>query len=301
MNQLQVSASPHERSPLRSGHIMVFVLLALLPAALHGCFSFGLRSVYVLLISTGSAVLFEFLFRLICRRPQTILDGSAAVTGLILGLNLSPAIPAWQTVIGSFTAIVIVKQLFGGLGQNFANPAVVGRIVLMLSFPAAMTTWTAPGTDAVSSSTPLVSGTAAYGDLFFGNTAGCIGETSAAAILLGGVFLCICRVITPVIPLSFLGSFALFTWLGGNDPFYQLMSGGLIFGAVFMATDYVTSPITTFGKLFFGIGCGGLTFILRQFGIYPEGVSFAILLMNLLTPYIDRFTRTKPFGVVSVK
>lgn len=298
MNQLQVSASPHERTALRSGHIMLFVLLALIPAALHGTVSFGLRAVYVLLASTGSAVLFEFLFRLIFRRSQTILDGSAAVTGLILGLNLPPAVPIWQVVIGSFTAIVVVKQMFGGLGHNFANPAVVGRIVLMISFPAAMTSWISPGTDAVSSATPLVSGNAGYWDLFLGNTAGCIGETSAAAILLGGIFLCICRVITPVIPLGFIGSFALFTWIGGNDPLYQVLSGGLIFGAVFMATDYVTSPVTPFGKLIFSIGCGGLTFLLRQFGIYPEGVSFSILLMNLITPYIDRFTRTKPFGVL---
>lgn len=298
MNLLHASASPHERTPLRTGHIMGMVLLALLPAAIHGCFAFGLKALFVLLATTGSAVLFECAFRLIFRRPQTIMDGSAAVTGLLVGLNLPPDIPVWQAVIGSFAAIVVVKQLFGGLGQNFANPAIVGRIVLMISFPSTMAAWSMSGTDAVSSATPLVSGTAEYWDLFLGNTPGCIGETCAAAILLGGIFLCICRVITPLIPLSYLGSFALFTWLGGNDPLYQLLAGGLILGAVFMATDYVTSPVTPFGKLIFGIGCGGLTFLLRQFSGYPEGVSFAILLMNLLTPYIDRFTRIKPFGVL---
>ncbi len=299
MNLLQASASPHERTPLRTGHIMGLVLLALLPAAVHGCFSFGLQAMFVLLATTGSAVLFECAARLIFRRPQTILDGSAAVTGLLVGLNLPPTIPVWQAVIGSFAAIVVVKQMFGGLGQNFANPAIVGRIVLMISFPSAMTAWTGAGTDAVSSATPLVSGNAEYWDLFLGNTAGCIGETCAAALLLGGIFLCIWRVITPVIPLSYLGSFALFTWLSGNDPLYQVLSGGLMLGSIFMATDYVTSPITPFGKLIFGIGCGGLTFLLRQFSGYPEGVSFAILLMNLLTPYIDRFTRIKPFGAVT--
>ena len=297
MNLLQVSASPHERTPVRTGHIMLCVLLALLPAAIHGCFSFGLQALFVLLGTTGSAVLFECAARLILRRPQTILDGSAAVTGLLIGLNLPPTVPIWQAVIGSFVAIVVVKQLFGGLGHNFANPAIVGRIVLMLSFSSSMSRWIIPGTDAVTSATPLVSRDAGYWDLFLGNTAGCIGETCAAAILLGGVFLCICGVITPVIPVTYLGSFALCTWLGGNDPLYELLSGGLMLGAVFMATDYVTSPITSFGKLIFGIGCGGLTFLLRQFSGYPEGVSFAILLMNLLTPYIDRFTKTRPFGV----
>ena len=297
MDILQVSASPHERTSLRTGHIMVFVLLALLPSAIHGCFRFGLKSLFVLLASIGFAVLFEFISGLVFHRPQSVLDGSAAVTGMILGLILPPSIPIWQVAIGTFTAIVLVKQLFGGLGHNLVNSAAVGRIVLLIG---AMTVWTVPGTDTVSSSAPFVSGNVGFWDLFLGNTAGSIGETSAAAILLGGIFLCICRVITPLIPLSFLGSFAFFSWLGGNNPLYQLLYGGLMFGAVFMATDYVTSPITSTGKLIFGIGCGGLTFLLRQFSSFPEVVSVSILLMNLLRPLIDRLTRNRPFGVVSL-
>ncbi len=296
MNSLQVSASPHARALISTRHIMLAVIAALLPAALNGFIQFGMRALILLLVTTGSAMGFEMLARLVMRRRQTVLDCSAAVTGLLLGLNLPAGMPFWQAVLGSFIAVVIVKQLFGGLGQNFANPAIVARIVLMLSFPATMTAFQIPGTDAVSGATPLVTGTAGYWDLLLGNTAGCIGETSAAAILLGGLFLCICGIISPVTPLACIGSLALCTWLAGNDPLYQILSGGLMLGAVFMATDYATTPLTKPGKLLFGIGCGVLTFVIRQFSTYPEGMSFAILLMNLLTPYLDRMTRTHPFG-----
>ena len=298
MSKLSVSASPHGRAHASTGKIMLCVLIALMPAAVSGVMQFGMRALILLLVTTGSAMGFELLARLIMRRPQTVFDFSAAVTGLLLGLNLPAGIPLWQAVLGSFIAIVIVKQLFGGLGQNFANPAIVARIVLMLSFPAAMTAFPVPGTDAVTGATPLVTGDAAYWDLLLGNTAGCIGETSAAAILLGGLFLCICGIISPVTPLACIGSLALCTWLAGNDPLYQIMSGGLMLGAVFMATDYATTPLTKPGKLLFGLGCGALTFVLRQFSTYPEGMSFAILLMNLLTPYLDRITRTHPLGAV---
>lgn len=301
MNKLLVSASPHERKPLPTWHIMLCVLLALLPAAIAGCMSFGLRAVLLLCVTTGTAVLYEFLCRIIMKRPQTVNDLSAAVTGLLLGMNLPPDLPFWQAAIGTFIAIVIVKQLFGGLGQNFANPTVVARIVLMLSFTADMTSYRMPHTDTVTSATPLVTGTATYWDLFLGNTAGCIGEVCSMALLLGGVYLCLRGIISPAAPVAFLGSFALCTWLAGNDPIYQVLSGGLMLGAIFMATDYVTTPLTTKGKLLFGIGGGCLTFVIRTFGNYPEGVSFAILLMNLLTPYIDRITMTKPFGAVSAK
>ena len=296
MNLLVVSASPHERAPLPTWHIMLCVLLALLPAAIAGCLNFGLRAVILLLVTTGSAVLFELLCRIVMKRQQTVGDLSAAVTGLLLGMNLPPDLPLWQAVIGSFVAIVIVKQLFGGLGQNFANPTVVARIVLMLSFTGTMTVFREPHTDAVSTATPLTGAGASYWDLFLGNTAGCIGETCALALLLGGLYLWLRGIISPAAPLAYIGSFALCTWIAGNDPLAQLLSGGLLLGAIFMATDYVTTPLTARGKLLFGIGCGCLTFVIRQFGGYPEGVSFSILLMNLLTPYIDRITMTKPFG-----
>jgi len=296
MNQLLVAASPHERAPLPTWHIMLCVLLALLPAALAGCMNFGMRALILLLVTTGSAVIFEFLCRILMKRPQTIGDLSAAVTGLLLGMNLPPDLPYWQAAIASFVAIVMVKQLFGGLGQNFANPTVVARIVLMLSFTSTMTTFRFPHTDAVSSATPLTGAEATYWDLLFGNTAGCIGETCALGLLLGGIYLCLRGIISPAAPISFIGSFALCTWIAGNNPLTQVLSGGLMLGAVFMATDYVTTPLTAKGKLLFGIGCGCLTFVIRQFGGYPEGVSFSILLMNLLTPYIDRITASRPFG-----
>ncbi len=291
-----IAPSPHEKSSVTTQKIMLAVLAALLPAALAGCFYFGLRAVLVLLTAIISAMTAEALCRIIMKRSQTITDGSAAVTGLLLGMNLPADMPLWQVCVGSFVAIVIVKQLFGGLGQNFANPAIVARIVLLISFQSGMTTFRAPNSDAIVSATPMVSEDATYWDLFLGNTAGCIGETCAAALLLGGIFLCLTRVILPVTPITYLGSFALCTWIGGGDVLYQLLSGGLMLGAIFMATDYVTTPITPAGKAIFGIGCGILTYLIRTFGGYPEGVSFAILLMNLLTPYIDRFTMTKAFG-----
>ncbi len=294
--QYHAAPSPHEKSDITTQKIMLSVCIALLPAAIAGCFAFGYKAVLVLLTATLSAMLWEAVCRIVMKREQTVTDGSAAVTGLLLGMNVPADMPLWQVCVGSFVAIVVVKQLFGGLGQNFANPAIVARIVLLISFQEGMTTFRAPESDAIVSATPMVSGNATYWDLFLGNTAGCIGETCAAALLLGGIFLCILRVITPVTTLAYLGSFALCIFLSGGDVVYQLLAGGLMLGAIFMATDYVTTPITPLGKAIFGIGCGVLTFLIRSFGGYPEGVSFAILLMNLLTPYIDRFTPTKPFG-----
>lgn len=276
---------------------MLCVLISLLPTTIAGVLHFGARAGLLILCTTVSAVVFEFLCRLVMRREQTIGDLSAAVTGLLLGLNLPPDLPFWQAVVGSFVAIVIVKQLFGGLGQNFANPAIVGRIVLMLSFQSAMTSFRDTDADALTSATPLVTGTASYWDLFLGNIPGCIGETCSLALLLGGLYLLLRGIISPIIPFSYLGVFALCTLLSGGDVLYQLLSGGLLLGAFFMATDYVTTPVTGWGKFLFGAGCGALTFVIRRFGGYPEGVSFSILLMNLLTPYLDRFTRRKPFGV----
>jgi electron transport complex protein RnfD len=207
-----------------------------------------------------------------------------------------------MAVIGSFVAIVVVKQLFGGLGQNFANPAITARIVLMVSFPAAMTNWVVPfyykesAADAVTGATPLVSGNASYLDLFLGNTGGCLGETCALALLIGGLYLAARRIISLAAPLSFIGSLAVLSAIAGADPLYEILAGGVFIGAFFMATDYATTPISTKGKIIFGLGCGIITFVIRQFGSYPEGVSFSILLMNILTPYIEQLTRNKVFG-----
>lgn len=301
MNKLIVSPSPHDENYIKTSSIMLNVIIALLPALAAGCWFFGLRALLLAAVCVASCVLFEFLARKLMKRTNTIGDLSAAVTGLILALNLPVTLPIWMAVVGSFVAIVIVKQLFGGLGQNFANPAITARIVLMLSFPTAMTNWAIPffyknGADVVTGATPLVSGDASYLDLFLGNVGGCIGETCAAALLVGGLYLAIRKIISLAAPLSFIGSLALFSFIAGDDPLYAILSGGVFLGAFFMATDYATTPITTKGKIVFGLGCGIITFVIRHFGSYPEGVSFSILLMNVLTPFIEQLTRTKVFG-----
>ena len=311
MKKLLVSPSPHQKHPISTQRVMLCVLVSLLPAVVASGIYFGLRAILLVLVCTAASVAFEGLCRILMKRKQTISDLSAAVTGLLLALNLPVTMPIWQAVIGCFVAIVVVKQLFGGLGQNFANPAIVARIVLMLSFTSNMTTWATPGSDLyypaspsadiVTSATPLVSGTASYRDLFLGNVGGSLGETCALALLIGGIYLIVRGIISPVTPIAFLGSMAVLNWIAGNDVLYQLLAGGLLLGAFFMATDYVTTPITNKGKLVFGLGCGALTFLIRQFGGYPEGVSFSILLMNILTPYIDRFTMTKPLGAIPAK
>ena len=297
MDLLHVAPTPHWRGKMTTRHIMFCVVLALLPTAIAGCLSFGRRAVMLLVVCVGSSVIWEFLCRLLMRREQTVSDLSAVVTGLLLGLNLPVDVPFWQAFVGTFTAIVVVKQLFGGLGQNFANPAIVARIVMLISFQDTMTTWRLPHSDAIASATPLVTKSASYLDLLLGNTAGCIGETCAAAILLGGLYLWLRGIISCAAPLGMIATVGFCSVLLGENPFYQVLSGGLLLGAVFMATDYVTTPITRKGKLIFGIGCGMLTVVIRFFSsAYPEGVSFSILLMNLLTPYIDRLTKRKPFG-----
>ncbi len=240
------------------------------------------------------------------KRENTIGDLSAAVTGVLLAMNLPVTLPIWMAVIGSFVAIVIVKQLFGGIGQNFANPAITARIVLMVSFTSAMTNWAVPfcyrdSVDAVTGATPLVSGDASYLNLFLGNVGGCLGETSAVALLIGGLYLAARRIISLAAPVSFIGTLALLSAASGDDPLYAILSGGVFLGAFIMATDYATTPITTKGRIVFGIGCGAITFVIRHFGSYPEGVSFSILLMNVLTPYIEQLTRTKIFGAKEVE
>ncbi len=319
MNKLIVSPSPHDDHYSKTSDIMLNVCIALLPALIAGCIFFGMRSLLLTGVCVGTAVLTEFLCRKIMKRSNTITDLSAVVTGLILAMNLPVTAPLWIAVIGSFFAIAIVKQLFGGLGQNFANPAVTARIVLMISFPNAMTNWVLPfshrdNIDAVTGATPLVlqdmsaeklaginQEIPSYLDLFLGNVGGCMGETSALALLLGGIYLIIRKIINPSAPLAFIGSLALLSFIAGGDPLYEILSGGVFLGAFFMATDYATTPISTKGKIVFGIGCGIITFVIRNFGTFPEGVSFAILLMNVLTPYIEQLTRSKVFGAKEVK
>lgn len=298
---LKVSASPHITSSLTTQKIMLMVIIALLPSLITGVIMFGLHALILSLICIMSAVAFEGVSRIIMKREQTITDLSAALTGMLLAMNLPPNLPFWEGIIGSFIAVVIVKQLFGGLGQNFANPAIVARIVLMLSFTSDMTSWSATkymDADAVTGATPLVSGNASYTDLLLGNTKGCIGEVCAAALILGGLFLIFTKIITPSAPFAFIGTVALLTLITGGDVPYQVLSGGLLLGAFFMATDYVTTPITEKGRIIFGVGCGIITFVIRQYGGYPEGVSFSILLMNIVTPYIDRFTAPKVIGAL---
>jgi electron transport complex protein RnfD len=238
---------------------------------------------------------------------MTIGDLSAAVTGVLLAFNLPVTMPLWMAAIGCFVAIVIVKQLFGGLGRNFANPAIVGRIVLLVSFTGQMTTWATPallGSDAVTGATPLALAAASsagqtlpsYLDLFLGAVGGSLGETCKLTLLLGGVYLVVRKVITVTTPLVFIAATALFSGILGADPLYQVLSGGLILGAIFMATDYVTTPTTEVGKVIFGVGCGLITVIIRLYAGYPEGVSFAILLMNIVTPHIDRLCSHRAFG-----
>lgn len=304
MNKLIVSPSPHDENYLKTSNIMLNVIIALLPAWGAAIYFFGMRVIPLTAVCIGSCIFFEYVCRRMMKRDNTITDLSAVVTGLILAMNLPVTLPYWMAVIGSFVAIVIVKQLFGGLGQNFANPAITARIVLMVSFPAAMTHWIKPleyDYDAVSSATPLVlagkgEDFPSYLDLFIGKTGGCLGEVCALGLLIGGLYLAIRRIISFAAPVSFIGSLFVLSFIAGEDPIYQILAGGVFLGAFFMATDYATTPITTKGKIIFGLGCGIITFIIRRFGSYPEGVSFSILLMNVLTPYIEQLTRTKILG-----
>lgn len=298
---LKVSASPHITSSMTTQKVMLYVIIALLPSLVTGIVMFGIKALILTLVCIAGSVAMEGLCRIIMKREQTITDLSAAVTGMLLAMNLPPELPLWQALIGCFVAVVIAKQLFGGLGQNFANPAILGRIVLMLSFTSNMTSWTATKFmegDAVTGATPLVSENASYTDLLIGNTKGCIGEVCAIGLIIGGFFLIFTKIISPAAPIAFIGSVAVLELIVGNDPLYHILSGGLLLGAFFMATDYVTTPITAKGKFIFGLGCGIITFIIREYGGYPEGVSFSILLMNILTPYIDAFTAPKIIGAV---
>ncbi len=292
-----VSSSPHLRHADTTRGIMADVIIALVPATIFGCIIFGWRALLTVAVTVISAVAAEFLWCLCLKKPQSIGDLSAVVTGIILGLNMPPQVPVWIAAIGSVVAIIVVKQMFGGLGCNFANPAIAARVVLLVSFPSHMTRFVEPYTHTVSSATPLAEGAEhTLKELFFGQHGGCIGETASFLLIIGGIYLLLRRVITPVIPLSFIGTVALATLISGGDPIAAILSGGVMLGAIFMATDYVTNPTTPLGQLVFGIGCGILTFVIREFAALPEGVSYAILLMNILTPHINRVTLSKPFG-----
>ena len=298
-SKLKLSISPHIHSGRSTSRIMLDVVLSLLPAAVAGVIIFGLRALLVLAVTMASCVGFEALFNLITKREQTVGDCSAMVTGLLLGMNLPANIPLWQCVVGGFFAIVVVKCLFGGLGCNPVNPAITARVFMLIAF-GAMTKAAFP--DATSSATPLASETAPeLLDLFLGRHGGAIGETCALALLIGLAYLLIRRVITWHIPVAFVGTvFVASFFMEGMDIMAALsaiLMGGLFIGAFFMATDYVTSPSTAWGKVIFGVGAGLITFLIRYFGVYPEGVSFAILFMNILTPYIDSWTKHKIFGV----
>ncbi|MGN1319781.1 MAG: RnfABCDGE type electron transport complex subunit D [Acutalibacteraceae bacterium] len=299
-DMLKVSSSPHIRHEDTTKGIMSDVIIALLPAAIFGCILFGIKAILLLITTTVTAVAAEALWNLALHKKQTIGDLSAVVTGLLLGMNLSSQVPLWIAAIGSVVAIIVVKQMFGGLGYNFANPAITARIVLLVSFASHMTNYVTP-IDATSSATPLADKAGVtLKQLFFGMHSGAIGETASFLLIIGGIYLVLRRVIKPIIPLAFIGTVALLSLISGQDVAVAVFGGGLMLGAIFMATDYVTSPTTDLGKLIFGIGCGIITFIIRRFSSLPEGVSYSILLMNILTPHINRLTLSKPFGFKEV-
>lgn len=307
MNKLKVSVSPHIHSGVTTQKIMLDVIIALLPAAVAGCLIFGVRSLLVILTSVAAAVLAELLFCLACKREITIYDLSAVVSGLILALSLPVTMPLWQVAVGAVFAIIIVKCIFGGIGQNFANPAVTARVFMIIAFSKTVAATATPkGVDAVSSATPLVilEGTAkgelpSIIDMLLGKRAGAIGETCVVALVIGGLYLIIKRVISWHTPVAFIASTFIFILIFTGDPktaLYHTLLGGLFIGAIFMATDYSTTPTNTMGKVVFGIGAGFITSVIRIWGSLPEGVSYAILLMNILTPYIEKLTRKKPLG-----
>ena len=309
--ELTISSSPHVHGPVSTRTIMRDVLIALLPALVGSVWFFGLRALLVTLVSVAGCVFFEWLWCKLRKQSDKLYDLSAVVTGVLIAFVCPVTIPLWCVLVGDFFAIILVKQLFGGIGKNIVNPALAAR-AFMFSWPVLMTTWVEPGfykaADAVSTATPLADlhqgmmPSAELADLFFGNVGGCIGETSALLLLIGFVYLLIRRILSLRIPLCYLGTVAALTFLfpQGHAPVEwmaaQLFSGGLMLGAIFMATDYVTSPVTHLGQILYGIGCGLLTVVIRYFGGYPEGVSYAILIMNCCVVLFDRVGRSRKFG-----
>ncbi|MBN1781732.1 RnfABCDGE type electron transport complex subunit D [bacterium] len=332
MNQRFISASPHIHDNLNIQKIMVTVIITLIPAGAWAIYLFGLQVLWITLTAIVSAVLTEFVCQKIMKRPVSILDGSAVLTGLLLAYNLPPDVPLWIPAVGSLVAVFIGKQIFGGLGFNPMNPALIGRAFLMASWPVHMTVFDAPlrnnmpvsGIDSVTGATPLAvfkhmreilihksdllpeqvtqaqqtmaELNGAYMKLFIGQVGGCIGEVSALLLFLGGCYLLYHHIISWKIPVAYIGTVMILTTILGENPLFHALSGGLFLGAIYMATDMVTSPVTFRGRLLFGVGCGILTVVIRFWGGYPEGVSYSILLMNLVTPLLDKYTRPKVFG-----
>ncbi|MBQ9960792.1 MAG: RnfABCDGE type electron transport complex subunit D [Firmicutes bacterium] len=311
-SNLVVSSAPHIVSPVDTTKIMLMVMLALLPSLLVSVYVFGFRVITLTAVTMASAVFFEWAWNKLMKKTQTVTDLSAALTGMLLAMNFPSGLPYWIAVLGSLIAIIVVKQLFGGIGKNIVNPAITARVVLFISFATEMTTWTVPkmAADVTSTATPLgilAEGGAELPDnmsLFLGFVGGSMGEVSAIALLIGGLFLIWKKIISPIIPACFIGTVFVFAAVyygltGGNAiemAIFHVLAGGVMLGAFFMATDYVTSPLLPTGKIIFGIGCGLITMIIRIFGSYPEGVSFSILLMNCLTPLINNFCQNRMYG-----
>ena len=302
--KLIVSSSPHISSPVKTKNIMLDVIIALIPSLIASIYFFGPRAAVVVIASVATCVIAEYICRKVMKREQTIGDLSAVVTGILLAFNLPSSVP----IIGGLVAIVMVKQMFGGLGQNFVNPALLARIILMNSFPVLMTTWYPSGNfgaDTTAMASPLaniaagnVDALPSYWDMFIGNIPGCLGETSALALLIGGIYLIARKVISPIIPVTYIGTVFVLSAILGQDPVAQILCGGLFIGAIFMATDYVTSPLTNKGKFIYALCCGIITCLIRVFASLPEGVSYSIVLMNIIVPLIERATVPKPFGTV---
>ncbi len=309
-NNLIVSGSPHIHNKESVSRIMWTVVISLIPAGIAGVIIFGWDALWVTLVAVFAAVLTEWVCTLLTKKKVTIFDGSAVITGVLLAYNLPSNVPLWLPIVGAVFSIAIGKQIFGGLGQNIFNPALVGRVFLMASWPKYMTTFVKPfNYDAVTSATPLailkegkILEHISYGDLFLGRHGGCIGEVCILALLIGAAILLIKGYISWQIPASFILTTAGFTYVFGSSPLFHgdwlfsILSGGLILGAFFMATDYVATPLTAKGQLIFGLGCGLLTAVIRLWGGYPEGVSYAILMMNAATPFIDRYTKNRIYG-----
>jgi electron transport complex protein RnfD len=301
VDNFQITPAPHIWRGLSVRHIMYLVVIALLFPTGAAIYFFRLQAIYVILTSIAVSLLTEYLVKKLRGKPF-VMDGSAIVTGLILALTLPPTLDLWMVALGAIFAIAIVKEAFGGLGHNIFNPALGGRAFLSASFAPQMTTWTLPfSVDAVTSATPLsksIPWQEGYLPLLWGNHAGSLGETSAMLIMAGGVLLIALRIIDWRIPLSYIGTVALLSLAVGRDPILYMLGGGLMLGAFFMATDYVTSPITRKGRIIFGVGCGLVTIIIRHLGGLPEGVCYSILLMNAITPLIDRYTKPRPLGLI---
>jgi electron transport complex protein RnfD len=298
--QFVISVGPHMRARDSAAGIMWWVVFALLFPTAAAFFFFGFKALLLVIFVTLLCVLSEAVFEWLAKKPITVGDGSAVVTGILLALLLPPTLPLWMGGVGAVLAVVLVKGLFGGLGFNIFNPALAARAILLASWPVAMTTWVKPF-DAVTSATPLYlaqigEAVPGYLDLFLGNRAGCLGETSALAILIGAAILFLKKLIDWPAPFAYIGTVATLSFCLGKDPLFYTLSGGLLLGAFFMATDYATTPLTTKGRLIFGLGCGIMTVLIRFFGGFPEGVNYSILLMNMVTPIIDKYARPRLFG-----